>query len=152
MSNTTEEKEITWSGNVYDNSFFGHHCNLVATELINIIEVKENMKVLDAGCGTGAITLQLLEKFKGNINLTSFDYSPAMIELLHQVKKKHNSQSQKLPKEFTTNSFVASLEDLEKLQDNHFDVIFCNMVLFFVKDKSKALNELKRVAKKGAKY
>jgi ubiquinone/menaquinone biosynthesis C-methylase UbiE len=47
---------------------------------------------------------------------------------------------------------VASLEDLGKLEDNLFDVIFCNMVLFFVKDKSKALNELKRVAKKGAKF
>jgi ubiquinone/menaquinone biosynthesis C-methylase UbiE len=89
MSNSTEEKVgITWSGNVYDNSFFGYHCNLVATELIKNVEVKENMNVLDAGCGTGAITLQLLEKFKGNLNMTSFDYSPAMIEILQQVIRK----------------------------------------------------------------
>ena len=37
------------------------------------------------------------------------------------------------------------------LKDDTYDVIFCNMVMFFVKDKTKAFQELKRVAKKGAK-
>eukprot|EP01080_Neovahlkampfia_damariscottae_P012330 gene12330-6004_t len=154
-----------WSGTVYDNSYFGYHCNLVGQKMISKFDIKENMNVLDAGCGTGAITLELLKTFENmnvldagcgtgaitlellktfgeKINITSVDFSKDMAVTLNN----------KIPKE-NTNVVVheASIEDLSILKDETFDVVFCNMVMFFVTQQDAAFSELKRVTKKGAK-
>ena len=83
-----EEGKLRWTGSIYDDSFFGYHCNLVAEQLLSKFDVKEKMNVLDAGSGTGAITLNLLKKHKNNINITSVDFSEAMIETLKNVSEK----------------------------------------------------------------
>eukprot|EP01080_Neovahlkampfia_damariscottae_P012331 gene12331-6005_t len=134
--------QLKWSGGVYDNSYFGYHCNLVGQKMISKFDIKENMNVLDAGCGTGAITLELLKTFGEKINITSVDFSEDMVKTLEKKIPTENSSVQVLQ---------SSLDDLNILKDNTFDVIFCNMVMFFVPDKQKAFSELKRVVKKGGK-
>ena len=48
--------------------------------LVNSIPEKENLRILDLGCGTGNISLQVLERFP-DAKITCLDISDKMIEV-----------------------------------------------------------------------
>jgi len=85
MSEEKKEYIPTWSGDLYDKSFFGYHCSLVADDLITLSNIKDNYKILDAGCGTGAVTLKLLNKFDDKVSIDSIDNSEEMLKSLKKV-------------------------------------------------------------------
>ena len=107
----------------------------VREELRNITISKDDL-ILDAGCGHGAITDELIEK--GATNIIGVDGSEERVKN-YAYKYKDNS---------FVKSEVSMLEDLP-FEDNSFDKIFCRFVLHHMTDPTEVLNEYKRVLKKG---
>lgn len=104
--------------------------------------IKNNMKILDAGCGYGRNIVYLLQN---GFNVSAVDYNPDAVEyckgLLHQFSR------EELIDRFTT-------ENLNELsfEDCQFDFIISSAVLHFAKNPDefeKQFSELYRVLKPG---
>lgn len=100
--------------------------------------------ILDAGAGPGRYTVDLAKK---GYDVVLLDYSKGNVELA-KIKVKEAKQEKKV-KDFIQGTIV----NLSKFKDNSFDAVIClGGPLSHVekKDRQKAVNELIRVAKKGA--
>jgi MPBQ/MSBQ methyltransferase len=112
-------------------------------QLLNLIEIKNNAKILDIATGTGTYLLEVLKR--GGIGY-GIDISSKMID---QLKRKIESRGLKnrMGKVITG--------DAEKLNflDNFFDIIICiGMFDYYSLDQSKIfLKEIKRVLKRNGK-
>ena len=107
-----------------------------ANWLISNYEITEGMKVLELGCGTGSIWMgrdAMLEKF-GKLVLT--DLSEGMLNTAREnVGDRSNVSYQ-----------VADIQALP-FEDNSFDIVIANSMLYHVPDISKGICEVRRVLK-----
>ena len=96
------------------------------------LPVRNSMRILDAGCGTGK-NLEYLQKF-GKVH--GLDYSNDALQFCH--------------KRGLTNLYKGELEDLP-FEANSFDLVTCFGVLYHagIKNDQKAIKELSRVCKPG---
>lgn len=92
-------------------------------------------KVLDAGCGPGFVAASA--KLLG-ADAEGIDFSEAMVE---QAKDQFPD----------INFSVADVEDLPA-QDETFDAVLSNIVLFHVTDPEKAMSEARRVLKPSGRF
>ncbi|HNZ82732.1 MAG TPA: class I SAM-dependent methyltransferase [Sedimentibacter sp.] len=88
---------------------------------------KDNLKVLDLGCGTGELILELTKRFE-NIGITGIDFSEKMIE----ISKKRN------PKALHLNMDVTNLSVL----DDEYDIIICTHSLPYYKKPKDVIRQL----------
>lgn len=96
------------------------------------------LKVLDAGCGPGFLTRDLLEK--GASEVVGFDISPNMIEI---AKERLGPGA---------NLFVGDLaQPLTSLESDYFDLVVSSLAIDYVRDWSTPLAEFKRVLKTGGR-
>jgi len=103
-------------------------------KIANELNLKGNERILDLGCGDGAITFQLAE-YVPNGEVIGIDASQGMIEAAME-KKKGNLK------------FI--LMDINDLNyKNEFDVIFSNAALHWVKDHEKLLLNAKKALQTG---
>lgn len=102
--------------------------------LVTRMEIKDGMKVLDAGCGLGR-DLRKLRAMYPNCELTGVD-------LMEQYIAQNKSRSPNI------NFHIADVTNLP-FADNSFDVAYSNAVwsVFTDEEQARALKELKRVAK-----
>ena len=56
----------------YYDFFFGNWIRKTQKKAINVVKIKDNSKILDAGCGTGNF-LKILENSKKNLSLYGID-------------------------------------------------------------------------------
>lgn len=96
----------------------------------------KQMRVLDAGCGTGVNTLALAER---GFKVTAIDHSHEMIEIARRKAQVSGLLSR----------IQFELGDVEKLrcEDNEFDGITCTGLLHHSANMRPALSELCRVLK-----
>lgn len=114
----------------------GNFIDKVETGLaFKLIEIKEGMKILDVGCGTGNFSIKLA---KMGCQVTGIDISD---EMLNAARKKVAEQN------LDINLYNMNLYDL-KFEDSTFDAVFSMSAFEFVEDVPKALDELFRVVKK----
>ena len=90
-------------------------------------------KILDAGCGTGLVGIEL--KKCGYSNIDGVDFSQNMLDLIPQGIYK------KIEK--------VDLNKLLKFKDNMYDVIMCVGTFTYGHVKPQALDELIRITKNG---
>jgi len=106
-------------------------------ELIELCRIDESKRVLDVGCGVGKTACFIAKEI--GCKVVAVDLYKEMIE----NAKKRAERKEVLDKiEFK----VANAESLP-FKDNLFDVVFCESVAAFFKNKKKGLSELKRVVK-----
>jgi ubiquinone/menaquinone biosynthesis C-methylase UbiE len=107
------------------------------SDIAEAIDLRPGMRVLDAGSGTG--NLSMLLKGRG-LNVLSCDFSPAALE----VHRKKDPQAEQLE---------ASLEQPLKLEDLSFDAVCCASVLFALSQRGcqTAVGEFFRVLKPGGR-
>jgi len=101
----------------------------VAKSITEILDIKENDKVLEVGCGAGMITQYI------KCNYTGIDYS-------YNLVKKH--------KTILNNKVFVSEAQLLPFKDNSFDKCFAYSVFHYFpnyKYANKVINEMKRVCK-----
>lgn len=96
------------------------------------------LTVLDAGCGTGYLSLKMAGK--GGI-VTGVDFSPNMIQIANENSKSAGHDISFL---------VDSCSELKLVKNNHFDLIVCNYVLMDLPDLKEAISSFYRVLKKNA--
>jgi len=96
---------------------------------------KKNIKILDAGCGTGLVGIEL--KKKGFDNIDGANFSKAMLELI--------------PKNVYKNLFKIDLNDKLSINNNTYDAITCVGTFTFGHVNPPCLEEMIRICKKGSK-
>jgi ubiquinone/menaquinone biosynthesis C-methylase UbiE len=102
--------------------------------ILDLLNPRSGETVLDAGCGTGVFTLDILSF---GTHVTGIDISLPM--LLRAVKKS---------KEYSFQAVLADMSNLPFL-DNAFDKVVSITALEFIADAKGAVEELFRVTRKG---
>ena len=101
----------------------------------------ENMNVLELGCGTASIWSNRDKWLPNNLKIILSDFSPLMV---------------KKAKDLLQDNSLFSFQEINiqeiPYDDNSFDVVIANHMLYHVPDKNKALLEVKRVLKKGGSF
>ncbi len=113
-------------------------------EVIATLPIKgnERLKVLDAGCGTGSLAIQLKKEYP-QIELYAIDIDSSILQ--RAIKK---SKKERIDISFKR----VSIQDTEFL-NNSFDIIYSSLVFHHLntEDKQKSINELHRILKKTGK-
>jgi ubiquinone/menaquinone biosynthesis C-methylase UbiE len=99
------------------------------------VDLKNKKNILDVGCGTGAVTLDIAQYTNGNV--TGIDIDSEKLEEAKKVLS--NIPNIKL--------MEADVLDLP-FEDETFDLVVFTVVLIYIKDQQKALHEMARVTKK----
>lgn len=105
------------------------------------IEINDYDKVLEVGCGNGALWSKNMDSINKTASITLTEICEEMIEDAIENIGISNKQ------------FKYQITDLSKLpfEDNSFDVVIANHILFFMKDVNAVISEIKRVVKPGGR-
>ncbi len=104
-------------------------------------EFSDNMKILELGCGTGDLWTNRMDQLNPGISLILSDYSEGMVEVVRN-KFSHNPWV----------SFEQINIEAIPYEEESFDMIIANMMLYHVPDLQKGLKEVQRVLKKGGSF
>ena len=108
----------------------------LAPAFIEFVGIGTNEKILDVGCGTGSLTLELASRTEAG-EIVAIDYSPTFVEAARQ----RNSD----PRVSVQQADATALP----FADGSFDRALALLVLHFVSDAPLAIREMRRVVKSG---
>ena len=117
----------------------GRFSRLLAPRFLDFVQPADDGRILDAGCGTGALTAEINRR-TSTARVIAVDISEAYVE--------HASRTIVDPR---VSFEVADLTALP-FPDLHFDQVFSQLVLDFVPDTDSAFREIKRVLKPGGRF
>ncbi|MGN6710181.1 MerR family transcriptional regulator [Anaerocolumna jejuensis] len=103
------------------------------------LPIRENENILEVGCGNGELWREMKDFLPKGASLLLSDISSGMLR----------SAAARL--KVISPSFSFEQFDMQNIpyEDNSFDLVIANHVLFYARDRKKALGELCRVLKKG---
>ncbi len=135
---TPDAPRTDWNAAVYDR--IGTPMRGWAQQVIDDLELRGDETVLDAGCGSGSVTLDLLQKLPDG-KVYAVDSSPDMTANLEK----------ELAERGVTNvvAITASLTDF-KLPEQ-VDVVFSNAVFHWIPDDDGLFGSLARATKPGGR-
>jgi ubiquinone/menaquinone biosynthesis C-methylase UbiE len=117
-----------------------HLGGLEATKtIIEGCDIEGGERILEIGCGVGTSSVYLAREY--GCQVTGVDISERMVQRARERAKANKVQH------LTT--FRAADMDRLPFPTNSFDVVFCESVLVFSQDKSKAVSEMARVVVPG---
>lgn len=101
--------------------------------------IRENQNILEVGCGNGELWREIKDSLPKGASVLLSDISSGMLR----------SAAARL--KGISPSFSFEQFDMQNIpyEDNSFDLVIANHVLFYARDRKKALGELYRVLKKG---
>lgn len=100
------------------------------------MNLKDNIRILELGCGNGELWLKNINHVSKSNELVLTDKSKGMIE---EVQRRLGSINNIEFREM-------NIYDIE-FDDKSFDIVIANHLLGYIKDKDRALKEVKRVLK-----
>lgn len=105
------------------------------------MELSPDMRALEVGCGDGSLWLNNKEKLPNNIDIVLTDVSEGMLRDTRRAIGMNDPR------------FSFQLCNCEALpfQDNSFDLVIANHVLFYCEDIRQACQELQRVLRPGGR-
>jgi SAM-dependent methyltransferase len=114
--------------------FMGRYSEQLAVGFADEAGVAAGQRVLDVGCGPGALTTQLVDRV-GAANVVAVDPSPPFVEAARL----------RFPE---TEVLLASAEELP-FPDDSFDAALAQLVVHFMADPVAGLREMARVTRPG---
>lgn len=153
MKNTLKDNEkrikryftttLDYWQNLYDgNTFTNLHMadrKKIVLDLVRQISAGKNLNILDLGCGTGILTLSLIEE--GHY-VVSLDCSEQMVFKLKEALKDHNTES--------FQGAVIGTATQTPFCSEYFDVIICIGVFQYQLNDDDLLKEISRILKKNS--
>ncbi len=112
-------------------------------KLLDVVELKQNINVLDIGSGTGFPIIELSQRLGNTCKVYGIDPWEAAVDRIKFKMKIWDIKNLKI-----INGNVESLP----FEDKHFDLIISNNGINNVEDDKKALEEISRVSKSGAQF
>jgi SAM-dependent methyltransferase len=113
----------------------GRYTDELAAKLLDVTGIEAGMRVLDVGCGPGAVTRALAARV-GADHVTAVDPSPPFAAACRQ----------RVP---GADVRVAAAEELP-FADDGFDAVVSQLVVNFMSDAEAGVREMRRVARPGA--
>ena len=105
---------------------------------LGLLPILPSMHVLDAGCGWGRFTWQLIEAHSvPAANIVCADLSTAMLSMVHDESKRRNAPVK----------FCAGEIEALPFQPGRFDLVMANHVLYHLSSMATGLRELARLMK-----
>lgn len=106
------------------------------------LNLEQGMRVLETACGNGQLWKENLDRLPDQLAIVLTDISSGMLR-----SAKNNLKCRE-------DIFTFDRVDFQEIpyENNSFDVVIANHALFYAKDRSKALDELNRVLKKGGSF
>lgn len=139
----------------YSNKWNTYDCNKIKTriqnfnpyleKILDMIEIKEKMCILDIGTGPGTIPIAIMEKYGNLSKVKIYGIDPSSVSISNSIKivEELGLQSQIFFK-------MGSFEDIP-FSDDYFDLIISNASFNLCTDKVKAIDEIIRVVKNSGK-
>lgn len=134
----TDERRDTWSsGDAYE-PYVGRWSRLVAREFIGWLALPDDLRWLDVGCGTGAVSMRAA---RAGADVTGVDLSEVMVETARR-----RAQEEGL-------AIAYEVGDAENLpcENASFDVLSSSVGLIFAPDHPAVARELARVVRPGGR-
>lgn len=110
-------------------------------KIISRSGIKEGMKVLEVGCGSGAFTTFVARAVGNKGEVFALDIQPEMLKQIENKLKRSENKDIKNIRLIEGDALNMPLED------NYFDLVYSITVFQEIPDKNKALKEMKRVLK-----
>jgi ubiquinone/menaquinone biosynthesis C-methylase UbiE len=111
----------------------------LARDLVRSANLAPGERVLDVACGTGIVARLAAREVRPNGAVAGLDINAEMLKVARAV-------SAELPIDW----HEGAAESM-RLADESFDVVFCQMGVQFMPDKSAALREMRRVVRSGGR-
>jgi trans-aconitate 2-methyltransferase len=136
---TDEGKRTYWDAETYER--IGTPMRRWAQAVIDDLGLKGDETVLDAGCGSGSVTLDLWQKLGADGKIYAVDSSTQMVEKLKRTLDERGIKN-----------IIAMQADLTKLQLNEqVDVVFSNAVFHWIQDDDGLFGSMARATKSGGR-
>jgi ubiquinone/menaquinone biosynthesis C-methylase UbiE len=135
-----EIKWDKWAKTLDEKSKLNDYLRKAQSNLIALLEFKDNLNFLDIGCGTGWAIGQLAKLANNNGTFYGVDLSSKMIE-----------KAQENFKDNPVIHFITANVESIPLDDNLFDIIICTHSFHHYLNPGKALSEMHRLLKDGGK-
>lgn len=107
--------------------------------LYRMSEIQDGMNILEIGCGNGALWLENMNYIPPHVHITLSDISDGM---LRDAKNSINDERF---------SFSCINAEMIPFEDETFDVVYANHMLFYCENIDLVVKECRRVLKKGGK-
>ncbi len=132
------DEQLYW---VLSDMFFKE---VLKKEIPKFVNNKKDLKLLDAGAGTGRWTL-----FFHHLFSYMYKISGTLIDISEKMLKQADDKIRKLDLESVFDCVLGNIEDMSKIDDNQFDISlsFYN-VISFVDNPERALKEIAKKLKK----
>lgn len=132
----TKGKSEVWGVGAAYEPYVGRWSRVVAKKFLTWLNVKEEARWLDVGCGTGALCQTILGQTQPQ-GVTGVDSSEGFVNYARQQTPNTNA------------SFVVGNAGALPFADESFDAVVSGLVLNFVPEPQKAVTEMARVTKPG---
>ncbi len=110
--------------------------------LFERLEAPAEARVLELGCGPATFWLKNRERVPAGWRVTLSDLSKGMIEAAREA-------TEDIPADFSFQ--IADAQDLP-FEDERFDLVMANHMLYHVPDERKVIHEVRRVLKPGGRF
>ena len=133
----SRKQKPIWNDGASYEAYIGRWSRLTAGEFLDWLGVRRNAAWLDVGCGTGALTQAILDRFDPK-HIDASDLSKGFLDVaIHTI---HDGR---------VTFALANACDLPN-PSAAYDAVICGLIINAVPDQPKALSEFVRCAKPGA--